>query len=367
MALKKIVKYTPGFNIHDVQKKYNIKNVIKLASNENPFISKNVANYIAKSNHDLNLYPDSVPENLLTQITKTIGNQIKPENLIIGNGSNEILEFISRALLNNSSEVIIPKHSFLVYEIICKLLKAKVVTSQPNKDKHKKDYLGINIDDIHNKINKKTRLIFIANPGNPIGAYLKLSVINDFLNSVPKRISVVVDEAYYEYLDPSINKSAVSLLKKHKNLFVTRSLSKIYGLASLRVGYGISSPENIEMLKLFKQPFNTNMFAQKAALLALKDKKFIKLSKDNNFLAMKELTDVFNKLSITYLGTYCNFLTFKAGINSKGLFTYLLKQGIIIRPLTNYKLPDYLRVSLGKPKDNQKFIKHLKIFYREKI
>tara|TARA_B100000900_G_C20560880_1_gene708843 strand:+ start:602 stop:1705 length:1104 start_codon:yes stop_codon:yes gene_type:complete len=367
VAERKIIKYTPGFNIHDVQKKYNIKNVIKLASNENPYISKNVENYIAKSKHDLNLYPDSIPLNLLTQITKTIGNMSKPENIIIGNGSNEILEFISRASLNSSSEVIIPKHSFLVYEIICKLLRAKVVTSLPDRSRESENYLGIDIEDVLKKITKNTKLIFIANPGNPTGTYLKLSVINNFLECIPKRISVIVDEAYYEYLEPVANKSAVSLLKKHKNLFVTRSLSKIYGLASLRIGYGISSSKNIQKLQEFKQPFNTNMFAQKAALLALKDKKFIKMSKDNNSMAMKKLTDTLNKLSITYLGTNCNFLTFKAGANSQKLFLYLLKKGIIVRPLTNYKLPDYLRVSLGKPRDNQKFIKHLKIFYSEKI
>ena len=367
MTTKKIIKYTPGFNIHDVKKKYNIKNVIKLASNENPFISDSVAKYIAKTKHDVNLYPDSIPENLLKEISKNLGNKIKPENLIIGNGSNEILEFISRASLDSSSEVIIPKHSFLVYEIICKLLKAKVIKSNSDKNKNSKNYLGIDVGDIINKITKKTKLIFIANPGNPTGTYLELSIIEKFLNSIPKRISVVVDEAYYEYLEPSIDRSAVSLLKKHDNLFITRSFSKIYGLASLRVGYGISSSNNIEKIKIYKQPFNTNMLAQKAAILALKDKKFIKKSKDNNTLAMQILTDVLKKLSINYLGTTCNFLTFEVGTKANKLFTYLLKQGIIVRPLINYKLPNYLRVSLGKPKDNYKFIKHLKIFYSEEI
>lgn len=367
MTTKKITKYTPGFNIHDVKKKYNIKNVIKLASNENPFISNNVTNYIAKSKHDVNLYPDSNPEILLSEISRNLGCKIKSENIIIGNGSNEILEFITRASLDSSSEVIIPKHSFLVYEIICKLLKAKIIQSEPDKNKNSQNYLGIDIGNLLNKISKKTKLIFIANPGNPTGTYLKLSIIKKLLDSIPKRILVVVDEAYYEYLESSIDKSAVSLLQKYKNLIVTRSFSKIYGLASLRVGYGISSRENIEKLKIFKQPFNTNMFAQNAAILALKDKKFIKMSKDNNCLAMKMLTDVFDNLSIKYLGTNCNFLTFEVGKNANKLFTYLLKQGIIVRPLRNYKLANYLRVSLGKPKDNYKFIKHLKIFYSEEI
>ncbi len=367
MTAKKIIKYTPGFNIHDVQQKYNIKNVVKLASNENPFVSEKVSKYIAKNKHNFNLYPDSIPHSLLNEITKLLRNKIKTNNLIIGNGSNEILEFISRAVVTDTSEVIIPKHSFLVYEIICKLLNAKIVTSNPDRKKNHSNYLGIDMNDILKKISKKTKLIFIANPANPTGTYIKLPIIDKFLESIPRRISVVIDEAYYEYLEPTIDKSAVSLLKKYNNLYITRSLSKIYGLAALRVGYGISSPENIENIKKFKQPFNTNMFAQKAALIALKDKVFIKKSKDNNNLAIRKLTDVFKSLSINYLGTNCNFISFNAGKKSNKLFSYLLKQGIIVRPLTNYKLPDYLRVSLGKSRDNEKFIKYLKKFYNEKI
>jgi histidinol-phosphate aminotransferase len=168
-------------------------------------------------------------------------------------------------------------------------------------------------------------------------------------------------------LNPNKNKSAVSLIKKYKNLFVTRSFSKMYGLASLRVGYGVSSLDNISKLKMYKQPFNTNNFAQKAALLALKDHKFIRQSKENNDIAMNKLIDLFNTLSIDYLGTYCNFITFKVGKESKLLFEYLLKKGVIVRPLTNYLLKDYLRVSLGTPQDNNIFIKYIKLFYSDKI
>ena len=365
--LKNIKKYTPGFNIHDIQKKYKLKKVIKLASNENPFISKDVLSFIKKSNHKLNLYPDSNPDELHKLLAVTVGHRMTRNNIILGNGSNEILEFIVRANVDNKSEVIIPKHSFLVYEIISKLQNAKIITTKPDNDKSSENYLGINLESVIEKITKKTKLIFIANPANPTGTYISLSEINNFLQLVPKNTSVIIDEAYYEYLNPKINKTAVSLINKYKNLYVTRSFSKIYGLASLRVGYGISSQDNISILKNYKQPFNSNLFAQKAALLALKDFTFTRESKENNDIARIKLTELFNRLSIDYLGTYCNFITFRAGKRSKKLFEYLLKKGVIVRPLANYGLTDYLRVSLGTPHDNNIFIKHMKLFYSDKI
>ena len=365
--LKNIKKYTPGFNIHDIQKKYKLKKVIKLASNENPFVSNDVLSFIKKSNHKLNLYPESNPDELHKLLADTVGHRMTRNNIILGNGSNEILEFIVRANVDNKSEVIIPKHSFLVYEIISKLQNAKIIVTKPDNDKASENYLGINLESVIKKITKKTKLIFIANPANPTGTYIDLSEIDNFLQSVPKNTSVIIDEAYYEYLNPKINKTAVSLINKYKNLYVTRSFSKIYGLASLRVGYGISSRDNISILKNYKQPFNSNLFAQKAALLALKDFKFTRVSKENNDIARIKLTELFNRLSIDYLGTYCNFITFRAGKRSKQLFQYLLKNGVIVRPLTNYGLTDYLRVSLGTPHDNNIFIKHMKLFYSDKI
>lgn len=360
-----IKKYTPGFNIHDIQKKYNLKKVIKLASNENPFISKNVLSFINNSKHNLNLYPDSNPHNLHSEIAKSIGYRMTDKNIILGNGSNEILELIVRSNIDNKSEVIIPKHSFLVYEIISKLQNAKIIISKPENDKNNKNYLGVNLTAIYEKISKNTKLIFIANPANPTGTYIPIKHIDDFLKSIPKKILVIIDEAYFEYLDSNIDKSAISLIKKYKNIYVTRSFSKIYGLASLRVGYGVSNPENINKLKLYKQPFSTNYFAQKAASIALKDSSFIKESKKNNHDALQQFKKIFDELTISYLGTYCNFITFRVGNNSSALFNYLLTKGVIVRPLTNYKLPEYLRVSLGSPSDNKLFIKHLKGFYSE--
>ena len=367
MAAKNITKYTPGFNINDVQKKFDIKRIIKLSSNENPFVSNKVTKYINNNKHNLNLYPESKPSKLQSIIAKNVGFKMNEKNIILGNGSNEVLEFIARLTLNSSTEVIIPKHSFLVYEIISRLQDAKIIVSTPDANKNSSNYLGINLDSVRNKISSKTRLIFLANPANPTGTYIKLSEIDSFLSSLPQKITVIIDEAYYEYLDPKKDKSAISLIKKYKNLFVTRSFSKIYGLASLRIGYGISSEKNIEKLKLYKQPFNTNLFAQKAAEIALNDHRFINESKRNNSIASADLIQLLDKLSIRYLGTYCNFITFEAGRNSKALFEHLLKKGIVVRPLINYKLSKYLRVSLGTMREMNAFKKQLKLFYNAKV
>ncbi len=367
MAAKNITKYTPGFNINDVQKKYNIKKIIKLSSNENPYISDKVSKYINNTKHSLNLYPDSKPNKLQSIIARNVGYKMNEKNIILGNGSNEILEFITRLTLNSSTEAIIPKHSFLVYEIISKLQDAKIIVSKPDFNKDSPNYLGIDLDSVKNKISTNTRLIFLANPANPTGTYIKLSEIDRFLSSLPKKITVIIDEAYYEYLNPNKDKSAVSLIKKYKNLFVTRSFSKIYGLASLRIGYGISSEKNIEKLRLYKQPFNTNLFAQKAAEIAINDHHFVNESKKNNDSALFDLIQLFDELSIRYLGTNCNFITFEVGKDSKALFEYLLKKGIVVRPLENYKLSTYLRVSLGTRKEMNAFKKQLKLFYHVKV
>ena len=367
MAAKNITKYTPGFNIHDVQKRFNIKKIVKLSSNENPFVSDKVTKYINNNKHGLNLYPESKPTKLQSIIAKNVGFKMNEKNIILGNGSNEILEFIARLTLKSSTEAIIPKHSFLVYEIISKLQDAKVILSNPDLNKDSTNYLGIDLNSVKNKITSKTKLIFLANPANPTGTYIKLIDIDRFLSSIPQKITVVVDEAYYEYLNPKKDKSAISLIKKYKNLFVTRSFSKIYGLASLRIGYGVSSEDNIEKLKLYKQPFNTNLFAQKAAEIAINDHHFVNESKKNNDIASANLTHLFDKLSIRYLGTNCNFITFEAGKNSKALFEHLLSKGIVVRPLMNYKLAKYLRVSLGTRTEMSAFKKELKFFYNAKV
>ena len=362
MSIKTTIhNYKPGKSIESVMIKYGIKNVIKLASNENPIGPSTKAIDAAKKKiSSINRYPDTKANNLKLALKKFLSmSHIGLDNLIIGNGSNEILEFIARAYLDNKSEVIFSKHSFLVYKIISNTMKAKIIETKPITIKND-SYLGADLDQILNKITKRTRVIFIANPNNPTGTLINVKFLDNFLKLVPNNILVVIDEAYYEYADYQGYGNSCDLLKKYKNTIITRSFSKIYALAGLRIGYGISNPKIIETLSTYRQPFNTNMMAQLSATESLKDTKFVNTSLKQNKEGLIYLKKNFDNLSIFYLSTYGNFITFKIKDSALKLYKLLLKNGIILRPLENYGLKDYLRVTVGKDAENIKFISILR-------
>lgn len=362
MSIKTTIhNYQPGKSIESVMVKYGLKNVIKLASNENPVGPSTKALETAKKKiSSINRYPDSKSNNLKLVLKKFLSRRyIGLDNLIIGNGSNEILEFVARAYLDNKSEVIFSKHSFLVYKIISNNMKAKIIETKPITIKND-SYLGADLVQILDKISKKTRVIFIANPNNPTGTLIDVRSLDNFLKLVPNNILVVIDEAYYEYAAFQGYANSCDLLKIHKNIIITRSFSKIYALAGLRIGYGISNPKIIETLSSYRQPFNTNMMAQLSAAESLKDIKFVNASLDQNKKGLIYLRKNFDNLGIFYLSTYGNFITFKIKDSAKKLYELLLKNGIILRPLENYGLKDYLRVTVGKDSENTKFISILK-------
>jgi len=356
-----IFTYRPGKSIGSVKKQYNIKNVIKLASNENPLgPSLKALKIVTKRINEFNRYPDSDPLELKSQIAARLKQKsISVNNLIIGNGSNEILDFIARTYLSPDSEVIFTKHSFLVYKIISNVMKAKIIETKPIMLKGDQ-YLGTDLSAIMEKINKKTKLIFIANPNNPTGTILDIKDLGSFMRNVPKKVIVVLDEAYAEYAEYQNKRSGLSLLKKHPNIIITRTFSKIYALAGLRIGYGIGSKDVIKKLNYFRQPFNTNTFAQLLASECLKDKKYISKSLINNAKGMSYLKNQLDKLGINYLSSYGNFLTFKLGKRASNIYKKLLSNGIIVRTLEIYDLHDYLRVTVGKDTENKRFISTLK-------
>ena len=356
-----IFTYRPGESIGFIKERYNIKNVIKLASNENPFgPSQKALKKISKKIHEFNRYPDSNPIALKLQLLKELKQKkLSVENIIVGNGSNEILDFISRAYLSKGNEVIFSKHSFLVYRIVANIMRAKIIETKPITSRNK-EYLGADLSIILDKVNKKTKLIFIANPNNPTGTILDIKEIESFMNNIPKRVIVVVDEAYAEYAEYQNKYSALDLLRKYPNIIITRTFSKIYAIAGLRIGYGISSKEIIKKLNYYRQPFNTNIFAQLLATESLKDKKYVSDSLKNNSNGMKYIKTHFDKLGLDYLSTYGNFVTFKLGTRVLSIYNKLLSHGIILRPLNNYSLAEYLRVTIGKDDQNRKFISTLK-------
>jgi histidinol-phosphate aminotransferase len=353
--------YQPGRNINDIQKLYGLKKVIKLASNENPLgPSKKAISAANKIVESINRYPDSKSIDLKSAILKNISKRnITVNNIIIGNGSNEILELVARKYLNNNSEVLFCKHSFLVYKIISNTMKAKIIESKPIKEKGK-DFMGIDLESMKSKITNKTKVIFIANPGNPTGTIVPINEIESFIRKISKKIIVVIDEAYYEYSSHHGFKNAVNLLAKYSNIVVTRSFSKIYALAGIRVGYGLASKDIISEFDKIRQPFNVNYIAQKMAIASLGDEEYLRKSLDLNDMGMQFLKLELNKLGIVYLNTYTNFITIHLGSKTQEIYEILLSEGVILRPLENYGLPGYLRVTIGTKEENNMFIRKLK-------
>ncbi len=357
--------YQPGESIENIQKKYNLKSAIKLASNENPSgPSKKAVQYANKLTKKLNRYPDSRSVSLKNDIQIYLHKKnIKLDNIIVGNGSNEILELIARTYLNAKSEVLFSKHSFLVYKIISNNMNSKIIESKPILKKGP-NYMGVDLKMMRSKVTTNTKVIFIANPNNPTGTILSYKELELFIKSLPKRIIIVIDEAYCEYAIHKGHKSALNLLKKFKNIIITRSFSKIYALAGARIGYGLASESIIKKLNNMRQPFNVNYIAQAMATMSLKDTSFVNRSLMDNDKGLDYLRKEFDSLKISYLDTYTNFITINLGKHANLIYKKLLMNGVILRPLDNYGLKNYLRVTIGTPKENSLFISKLKLIVR---
>jgi histidinol-phosphate aminotransferase len=347
-----ISAYVPGKPIDLVQRQFGIKKVIKLGSNENSFGAPCKAKQaIIKNIDEIFRYPDGSCYYLKIALAKEL--RIKPENLLFGNGSDEIIDILIKTFLNPGEEILTSEKTFVEYEIIAKAngFKARCI---PLKN------FRYDLNEIKNNASKKTKIIFIANPNNPTGTYNTSKELTEFLSFLPKNKLVAVDEAYLEFVDAKDYPKIIQLLKKFRNLVVLRTFSKAYGLAGLRIGYAIADPEIINAMEKIRQPFNVNFLAQRAAQAALKDKSFIdkitRIIKKEKYRLYKE----FLSMNIEYIPTQANFIMFKTEMDGLLLSKELLKQGIIIRDLKQYKLDKYVRVTIGRPKENTLFVKKLK-------
>ncbi len=353
--------YKPGLDIDYVKKKYKLNKVIKLASNENPVgPSKLALNILKQGQENINRYPDGKCDVLKREIAKHISKSyVKPKNIVIGNGSSEILELVAKAFLTKKSEALFSKHSFIVYKLVSNFMSAKVRESKLIT-KIGKNFMSSDLDDMKNKITTSTKVIFLPNPANPTGALISHEAIDKFVSSLPKKIIIVIDEAYIEYACIRGHKSCVTLLQKYNNVIITRSFSKIYALAGIRIGYGLASEELISKLNNKRQPFNVNQIAQLMAIKSLSDKKFLNESLRDYDICRVYLTKELDKLHLNYIDSYANFITINFGRATKSIFNKLLKSGIILRPLDNYKLPNYLRLTIGTLKECKLFIASIK-------
>ena len=332
--------YQGGKPIEELERELGIKNITKLASNENPLgISKKVSDAIKDSLPNINRYPDGNAFELKKAISNKLS--IKPEQISLGNGSNELLELIARVFVSESSdEVIFSEYAFVVYPLVTQALGA---TAQVSPAKN----FGHDLNAMLRLISSNTKLIFIANPNNPTGTLLSNEEIYSFLNQVPEHIPVVLDQAYFEYIDKEDH--AISWLKEFDNLIITRTFSKAYGLAGLRVGYSICSASISDYINRVREPFNVNHTAQIAAIAALADDEYLKESIKVNADGYEQLKIGFNQFELEYIPSSANFIAVRFN-DAMQIYNDLLHEGVIVRPV---EMKNYLRISIGTKQENE--------------
>ena len=353
-CLNRIIVYRPGKPISEVKRELGVERIVKLASNENPLGPSPQAVQAMKDCADqVNLYPDGNGYYLKEKIAEKC--RISPDSVILGNGSDEIIRLLTQSYVNPSDEVINGDYSFITYRIATDLVDGKNVFVSFTND------LRTNLAATLEAITDKTRLIFIDNPNNPTGTIVKSDEVADFLDKVPEEIIVVFDEAYFEYIDDETYPDTLTYLRNgKKNLVILRTFSKIYGLAGLRIGYGMASPTIIENLNKVRCPFNTNSLAQEAALVSLDDKLQITRSVANNEVGKAYLYNELGRQGVEVTPSYGNFVLAKVPGPGKDFFEKLLKKGIIVRPLAGYGLNNYLRITIGRVDENEIFVQSLK-------
>ena len=353
-CVKNIAPYQPGKPIEELARELSLdpETIVKLASNENPLgCSKLVAQEMSRELNDAARYPDGSGYALKDRLCSKLG--IEADNLILGNGSNDILEMAAIAFLDRDRSAIYSEFCFVVNKLATQSRAAKGI-EVPSVD------YGHDLGRMHDSIKNDTRIVFISNPNNPTGTFIPPAEVLRFIESVPEHILVILDEAYYEYLPENLQSESVNWIKRFSNLLVTRTFSKIYGLASFRVGYGIASPSIAEILNRVRQPFNVNSYGLAAAAKALSDDSFVQASVHANNAGMKQLISVAEELELAFIPSHGNFLTIQFKQTGAEIYTKLLERGIIVRPLGGYGLHNHLRVSIGLERENERFCLALK-------
>ncbi len=338
-----LVAYEPGKPISETARELGLdpSQIVKLASNENPLGPSPLAKIAMQEALDeAHIYPDGGGYRLRSAIAEMFEMEIS--NVILGNGSNEIIELLCHTFLNRDAELIAAKHAFVVYKLMATLFGAKYVEVPDPGFIHDLDAMAA-------AINENTRLVFIANPNNPTGTMVDQAAIDRFMARVPEHVIVVFDEAYYEF--PDAPPDALKFIREGRNVCVLRTFSKIHGLAALRVGYGLASKNIATLLQKARQPFNVNAIAQAGALAALHDTVHIQKTRTTNSEGMAFYEAAFEERGLEYVTSYANFLLVKVTEGDR-VFREMLKQGVIIRAMSSYKLPDWVRISIGTAAEN---------------
>jgi histidinol-phosphate aminotransferase len=351
--LKNLPTYQPGRPIEEVARELNLPadSIIKVASNENPFGPSPLAmTAMQKAISDVNLYPDGNAFYLKQKLAAKLG--VEPANLTLGNGSNEIIEFVAHALLAPGTDVVVSQFCFAIYPIVAKMFSANLITVPA------KNY-GHDLPAMLSAITPRTRIVFVANPNNPTGTLAPREEVIQLVNEVPDDVLLVMDEAYIEFLDDPLDLVSLVRLGARKNLILMRTFSKIYGLAGLRIGYGIGNPEFISALEKIRQPFNVNLLSQTAALAALDDDEHVRKTRANNFAGLELFAKEFREMKFEYVPSHANFILVRVGEGQKA-FEAMQKLGVIVRPMGGYQLPEWIRISIGTPQENERSLTALK-------
>jgi histidinol-phosphate aminotransferase len=355
--VRAIAPYQGGKPIAEVAREFGLDeaSIVKLASNENPLgMPESARLAIQKASADIGRYPDGNGFELKAAITAKY--DVPSEWITLGNGSNDILELATHALVQPRQSVIYSQFSFAVYALAAQAVGARATVVPAVK-------YGHDLKQMAAAITADTKLIFVANPNNPTGTFIPAAEIEAFLKTVPQEVVVVLDEAYTEYLAPELQYDSIAWVRRYPNLLVSRTMSKAYGLAGLRIGFGIAQPSITDLLNRIRQPFNVNSLAQAAAIAALGDAAFLKKSAQVNAEGYRQLTKAFEAMDLEYVPSCGNFVMVRVGDDDDAgarINLALLKQGIIVRPVGNYGLPQWLRITIGLPGENEAFIAALK-------
>ena len=349
-GVRGLLPYQPGKPLAELEREYGVCNAIKLASNENPLgPSPKALAAVAGLLPELARYPDGGGFALKHALSEKL--QVTAANIILGNGSNDILEFAARVFVNPNDEVIFSAHAFAIYSIVTQAVGGRAVVIPAH-------HWGHDLSAMQRAINPATRLIFIANPNNPTGTWLKQAALQDFLQAVPERVMVVLDEAYFDYVEEPDYANGMALLRDYPNLIVTRTFSKAYGLAGLRVGYGVCNDRVADLLNRVRQPFNVNSLALVAATAALDDDEHLQRARALNSAGMRQLIAGFRELRLEYIPSVGNFICVQVGQGAR-VYEKLLRAGVIVRPVANYGMLEHLRITIGLEQENRRFLEAL--------
>lgn len=340
--------YQGGKPLDELERELGISGAIKLASNENPLGLSELAKAAMEASFENGTrYPDGNGFYLKRRLAGKLG--VPVGQLTLGNGSNEILELLARGFLGQQHNAIIAEHAFVVYQLVITAQNATAIVVPASN-------WGHDLPAMAAAVNEHTRLLFIANPNNPTGTWVSLASIEKLMLELPKSVLVVVDEAYFEYVDQPGYDSALELIDRYPNLIVTRTFSKAYGLAALRIGYSVSHPDVADILNRLRQPFNVNSPALAAALAVLDDDDYLRRSIGVNRDGYNQLVAGFDALGLAYIPSAGNFIAVQVPGDSLMFYEALLRQGVIVRPIALYGMPHHLRVSIGLPAENQRFL-----------